>query len=97
MDIEYNNSAQKYKELGNQAYKNQDYSKAITYYSKAIEMDQFDPSFFSNRSLCYYNLNKYEECLMDCEKALRINPNFSKVLKKKFQACLNLLRFDEAV
>lgn len=97
MDIEHNGLAQKYKELGNQAYKSQDYSKALNYYSKAIEADSTDPSFFSNRSLCYYNLNRFQECLMDCERALRINPHFVKVLKKKSQACLNLLKFDEAV
>jgi len=37
MDIEYNTTqAQKYKELGNHAYKSQDYHKAINYYTKAI-------------------------------------------------------------
>lgn len=34
---------------------------------------------------------------MDCERALRINPYFVKVLKKKSQACVNLLKFDEAI
>jgi tetratricopeptide (TPR) repeat protein len=97
MDIEYNNNAQKYKELGNQAYKNQDYNRAISYYTKAIEADPSEPNFFSNRSLCFYNLNKYEQCIQDCEKALSLNPNFVKVLKKKSQACLNILKFNEAV
>jgi Flp pilus assembly protein TadD len=60
MDIEYNSTAQKYKELGNQAYKNQDYSKAINYYSKAIESDPRDPSFLSNRAICYFNLDRFE-------------------------------------
>lgn len=69
----------------------------MTYYSKAIEADSTDPNFFSNRALCYYNLNRFEECLIDCERALRIYPNFVKVMKKKSQACVNLLRFDEAI
>lgn len=97
MDIEYNSAAQKFKEQGNQAYKNQDYTKAITFYTKAIEVDQFDPSYFTNRALCYYNLNKFEECIKDCDRAIRINNNLPKAWKKKSQACLNLLRFDEAV
>lgn len=97
MDIEYNSAAQKYKELGNQAYKNQDYSKAATYYTKAIEVDQSDPSYFTNRALCYYNINKYEECIKDCDRALRINNTLPKAWKKKSQACVNLLRFEEAV
>jgi DnaJ family protein C protein 7 len=97
MDIEYNSHAQKYKELGNQAYKAQDYSKAITHYTKAIEIDPQDPNFFTNRALCYYNLNRYEECVKDCDRALRINTNLPKALKKKAQALANLMRFDEAV
>jgi len=36
MDVEYNPIALKYKEQGNQAYKAQDYSKALGLYSKAI-------------------------------------------------------------
>lgn len=59
MDVEYNTVAQRFKEQGNQAYKNQDYSKALTFYSKAIEIDQQDPSYFTNRALCYYNLDRF--------------------------------------
>jgi hypothetical protein len=36
MDIENDSQSQKYKELGNQSYKNKDYPKAIAYYTKAI-------------------------------------------------------------
>jgi tetratricopeptide (TPR) repeat protein len=97
MDIEYNNTAQRYKELGNREYKGGDYNKAINYYNKAIEIDQADPSYFSNRAICYYNLNRFEDCIMDCDHALRINSNLAKVYKKKAQACSSLLRFDEAV
>jgi tetratricopeptide (TPR) repeat protein len=97
MEVEYNSAALKYKELGNQAYKNQDYAKATTYYTKAIEVDQSDPSYFTNRALCYYNLSKFEECIRDCDRALSINNSLHKAWKKKYQACLSLLRFDEAV
>lgn len=47
--------------------------------------------------MCYFNLNRFEECVADCDRAIRINPQLTKALKKKSQACLNLLRFDEAV
>jgi hypothetical protein len=36
MDIENDSQSQKYKELGNQSYKKQDYTNAISYYTKAI-------------------------------------------------------------
>lgn len=91
-----NSSAQKYKDQGNQAYKAQDYSKAINYYTRAIQIQE-DPSFYSNRAICYFNLHRYEECIRDCDRAIRINPQFAKVYKKKFQACINMLKFEEAV
>lgn len=47
--------------------------------------------------MCYFNLNRYEECVKDCDRALRINTNLPKALKKKAQALANLMRFDEAV
>jgi tetratricopeptide (TPR) repeat protein len=96
MDIEYNSQAQKYKELGNQHYKAKDYEKAINYYSRAIEVQE-DPAFYSNRAICYFNLNRFEECIRDCNVALRVDPQFAKAYKKKYQACINLLKFDEAV
>lgn len=73
MDIEYNSVAQKYKEQGNQAYKAQDYQRAITLYTKAIEAQE-DPSFYSNRAICYFNLGRFAECIRDCDKATQINP-----------------------
>lgn len=53
------NQAIRYKEEGNTAYKNRDYSKALNLYSKAIQCDPNDPSFYSNKALCYFNLGNY--------------------------------------
>jgi tetratricopeptide (TPR) repeat protein len=86
----------KYKEQGNQAYKAQDYNKAINFYTRAIEVQE-DPSFYSNRAICYYNLGRYPECIRDCNHATRLNPQLSKAFKKKYQACVNVLKFDEAL
>jgi len=33
----------------------------------------------------------------DCDRAIRLNGQFGKAYKKKSQACINLLRFEEAV
>ena len=95
MDIELNPTAMKYKEQGNQAYKSQNYDKAINYYTKAIEVQE-DASFYSNRAICYYNLNRFEECIRDCDHAVRMNPQLAKAWKKKYQACINVLKFDQA-
>jgi import receptor subunit TOM70 len=93
MEVESNSTALKFKEQGNAAYKSHDYNKAINCYNKAIKENPSDPSFYSNRALCYFNMGKLHEALEDCQRALSIQPNSGKVLRKKCQICLQLLRF----
>ncbi|PIA50108.1 hypothetical protein AQUCO_01300684v1 [Aquilegia coerulea] len=62
--------AQKEKELGNAAYKKKDFDTAIEHYSKAIELDDTDISFITNRAAVYLEMGKYEECIKDCDKAV---------------------------
>ncbi|KAJ6849537.1 hsp70-Hsp90 organizing protein 2-like [Iris pallida] len=62
--------AQKEKELGNAAYKKKDFDKAISHYSKALELDDEDISFLTNRAAVYLEMGKYEDCIKDCEKAV---------------------------
>ncbi|KAH7863951.1 hypothetical protein Vadar_023927 [Vaccinium darrowii] len=62
--------AQKEKEAGNAAYKKKDFDTAIDHYSKAIELDDEDISFLTNRAAVYLEMGKYEECIQDCDKAV---------------------------
>ncbi|CAL0311673.1 unnamed protein product [Lupinus luteus] len=62
--------AQKEKEAGNAAYKKKDFDTAIQHYSKALELDDEDISFLTNRAAVYLEMGKYEECLKDCDKAV---------------------------
>ncbi|XP_071685914.1 hsp70-Hsp90 organizing protein 3-like [Rutidosis leptorrhynchoides] len=62
--------AQKEKEAGNAAYKKKDFDTAIEHYTKAIELDDCDISFLTNRAAVYLEMAKYDECIKDCEKAV---------------------------
>ncbi|KAL5728184.1 Hsp70-Hsp90 organizing protein 3 [Ranunculus cassubicifolius] len=62
--------AQKEKELGNATYKKKEFEKAIDHYSKAIELDDTDISFITNRAAVYLEMGKYEDCIKDCDKAV---------------------------
>nr|ABK24283.1 unknown [Picea sitchensis] len=61
--------AQKEKELGNAAYKKKDFEIAIKHYTKAMDLDDEDISFLTNRAAVYLEMGKYEECIKDCDKA----------------------------
>ncbi|XP_043722453.1 hsp70-Hsp90 organizing protein 2-like [Telopea speciosissima] len=62
--------AQKEKEAGNAAYKKKDFETAIQHYTEAVELDDEDISFLTNRAAVYLEMGKYEECIKDCDKAV---------------------------
>ncbi|KAL1199067.1 Hsp70-Hsp90 organizing protein 1 [Cardamine amara subsp. amara] len=62
--------ALKEKELGNAAYKKKDFETAIQHYSTAIEVDDEDISYITNRAAVYLEMGKYNECIEDCDKAV---------------------------
>lgn len=50
--------AQKEKEAGNAAYKKKDFETAIQHYTKAIELDDEDISFLTNRAAVYLEMGR---------------------------------------
>ncbi|KAG0488600.1 hypothetical protein HPP92_007180 [Vanilla planifolia] len=62
--------AQKEKEAGNAAYKRKDFEKAILHYTRAMELDDEDISFLTNRAAVYLEMGKYEDCIADCDQAV---------------------------
>ncbi|XP_047325288.1 hsp70-Hsp90 organizing protein 3-like [Impatiens glandulifera] len=67
---EKKSQAQKEKEAGNAAYKKKDFETAIQHYTKALELDDEDISYLTNRAAVYLEMGKYEECISDCDKAV---------------------------
>lgn len=53
-------SAQELKSQGNEAFKAQDYDKAIEFYSKALELDPNEHSIYSNRSGAHFNKGEFD-------------------------------------
>ncbi|KAK7330721.1 hypothetical protein VNO77_24919 [Canavalia gladiata] len=62
--------AQKEKEAGNAAYKKKDFETAIGHYTKAMELDDEDISYLTNRAAVYLEMGKFDECMQDCDKAV---------------------------
>ncbi|KFK40570.1 hypothetical protein AALP_AA2G013200 [Arabis alpina] len=62
--------ALKEKEMGNAAYKKKDFDTAIKHYSTAMEIDDEDISYITNRAAVYLEMGKYDECIKDCDKAV---------------------------
>ncbi|WOL00082.1 hsp70-Hsp90 organizing protein [Canna indica] len=62
--------AQKEKEAGNAAYKKKNFETAIQHYTRAMDLDDKDISYITNRAAVYLEMGKYEECIKDCDKAV---------------------------
>ncbi|WAR10786.1 DNJC7-like protein [Mya arenaria] len=67
------------KEMGNQYYKEKNYTEAISCYTQAINLCPNCAAYYGNRSACYMMLNKYSDALEDARNALRIDSTFVKL------------------
>ena len=84
------------KELGNNQFKNKNYSSAIDYYNRGIEYNPSEPVLYSNRATCYKCLGKYKESVKDYKKAVQLNPRNTKNMKKLASVYMVLGNFGEA-
>ena len=66
------------KELGNAEFKAGNYEKAISFFTKSIELGG-DHVLYSNRSACYAGLGRWDEALKDAESCIEKSPTWAKV------------------
>lgn len=78
------------KERGNWHFKRAEYDDALSFYTKAIKLNQGGKSalntFHKNRAACYIKIEDYDSAIKDSVVALGYNPNDSKALFRKVQA-----------
>jgi len=100
--------AQILKEKGNEYYSKRDFKGAINYYSESANLYTSTPTIteeeikllatlYNNRATCYFQLKDYVQTISDCNIALKFNPSYEKVIKRRFQANKQLDRFADAI
>jgi len=62
----------KEKEQGNTAYKSKNFTKAVSHYEAAIELDPTEITFRSNLAAVHFETKKYQECVRVCETAVEV-------------------------
>uniref|UniRef100_A0A182WM68 TPR_REGION domain-containing protein n=1 Tax=Anopheles minimus TaxID=112268 RepID=A0A182WM68_9DIPT len=77
--------ADKYKELGNKHLARKDFEKAERSYTKAISLFAEEAIYYTNRSLCYWNLKDYDKCLSDCNKAIQLDETYFRPYYRRMQ------------
>jgi small glutamine-rich tetratricopeptide repeat-containing protein alpha len=87
------------KEAGNKAFSNRNFEEAAKQYTMAIEITLDAPNhiYFANRANCFLELASYEECIVDCNRAIEIDPTFSKSYYRKAKALVNQQKLTDAM
>ncbi|KAI0024702.1 hypothetical protein F4780DRAFT_550557 [Xylariomycetidae sp. FL0641] len=89
--------AENFKSLGNQSFKSKDYKKAITQYTKAIELVPGSATYLSNRAAAYMSDGQYAKALEDCSRAVDLDPQNPKFLLRLARIYTSLGRPNEAM
>ncbi|ORY00732.1 hypothetical protein BCR34DRAFT_494387 [Clohesyomyces aquaticus] len=89
--------AESYKAAGNKFFKIKDYTQAVKEYSKAIEADPRNATYYSNRAAALMSANRYVEALDDCKMADELDPGNMKILLRLGRLYTSLGRPDEAL
>lgn len=85
------------KNKGNDAFKAKDWPAAIEHYSKAIELDDTQPSFYSNRAQANIKLEAYGYAIADATKAIELDESFVKAYYRRAVSNTAILKHGDAL
>merc|ERR1712183_491165 len=89
------------KEEGNAAFKAGNLDEAYKLYSEALLIDPCNRStnakLHFNRATVAAKLKKTGECLTDCDKALELDPNYTKAALRRAKCYMETEQYEEAI
>ncbi|XP_055040741.2 small glutamine-rich tetratricopeptide repeat-containing protein alpha isoform X1 [Misgurnus anguillicaudatus] len=89
--------AERLKTDGNDQMKVENFSAAVEFYSKAIQLNPQNAVYYCNRAAAYSKLGNYAGAVQDCECAIGIDANYSKAYGRMGLALSSLNKHSEAV
>lgn len=85
-----------HKNKANIFFNNKDYESALSIYNTLISIDD-NITLLSNRSLIFFKLNKFQACIDDAVKVIKVNKNNHRVWGRLGGALCGLERYEEAL
>lgn len=82
VDAETKAKADALKVEGNRAMAARQFDEAIKKYTDAIALDSTSVVYLSNRAAAYSSASQHEKAVADAEKAIELDPNFSKAYSR---------------
>ncbi|KAK3313823.1 hypothetical protein B0H66DRAFT_363019 [Apodospora peruviana] len=86
---------------GNTDYKAGKWQSALEKYTSALEIDPTNKGtnskLYQNRALCRMKLKQFDEAVADCERAISLDPSYTKARKTKANALGQAEKWEDAV
>lgn len=92
---------EKQKEEGNNAFKANQLDNAYDAYTAALDIDptnsHMNSRLYSNRAAVLQKQKKFEEALLDCDKAIELDEEFYKAYSRRAGCYMETEQYEEAV
>lgn len=89
------------KEIGNTAFKTNKLEEAYDAYTAAMEIDpsndHMNSRLYSNRAAVLQKQKKFDEALLDCDKAIELDNEFYKAYSRRAGCYMETEQYEEAV
>ncbi|KAI9746541.1 MAG: hypothetical protein M1818_000254 [Claussenomyces sp. TS43310] len=85
------------KNQGNKAFAAHDWPTAIDFYTKAIELNSNEPTYYSNRAQANIKSEAYGYAIADATSAIELNPDFIKAYYRRAVAYTAILKSKDAL
>lgn len=85
------------KTKGDAHFRKSEWRDAAVQYTKAIDNAPEDEKLYSNRSVCYLKMKRYDKALSDANRCCGINPRWPKAYFRQGQALRGLQRWEDAI
>eukprot|EP00467_Chlorarachnion_reptans_P005036 CAMPEP_0114524316 /NCGR_PEP_ID=MMETSP0109-20121206/21787_1 /TAXON_ID=29199 /ORGANISM="Chlorarachnion reptans, Strain CCCM449" /LENGTH=515 /DNA_ID=CAMNT_0001705745 /DNA_START=254 /DNA_END=1801 /DNA_ORIENTATION=+ len=89
--------AKQKKEEGNKKFKEGYYRQAITLYTEAINLNDEDKTFYTNRASALSKLGEFEKAAADCESAIGLDSKFAKAYQRGSTSYCHIGKLDQAL
>ncbi|MBE7182462.1 MAG: tetratricopeptide repeat protein, partial [Terriglobus roseus] len=89
------------KEEGNDHFKRGRYQQAVDVYTEALGVDPANKGtnskLLNNRAMCYSRMKQWQQAIQDCDKAIQLDPSYTKAKKTRAKALGEGGDWEEAV
>ncbi|XP_047341919.1 TPR repeat-containing thioredoxin TTL1-like [Impatiens glandulifera] len=82
---------------GNNLFKSERFTEACGAYGEGLKHDPSNSVLYCNRAACWFKLGLWQRSIEDCDRALSIQPSYTKALLRRAASYFKVEQWEEAV